>query len=253
MAKRSKTAPRTADEHADPLHAGDLAGFISRRDELAKRLAKDGDEAAAKAVRALRKPSKVAWAINQISHSEPELRDRLLQAGAALRDAQTRQTSATERDAVDELVLAAQRLAEAEDMPLSQVGTDRARQTLHAVALDDAVREGFERGNLTEEHEAVGLGPLAMSSGPGGGAAKRARTVGAQEASKRRREALKAAESDERDRRRDEADAERELDQVSQEADQAQRALKSAREALERARGEAASAAERVEALREQP
>ena len=223
----------------DALYGGDLAGFTARRNELAKRLAKDGDGNGAKAVRALRKPSKVAWAVNQISHGRPELRDRLLEAGAALRDSQgARAESQTERDVVGELVAAAQQLAGKADTPLSQVAVDRVRQTLHSVALDDHVRRQFERGALTEEHEAVGLGPVPVSGAP---------------ARKRSREALKKAEAEERDLRRKLGDAERELDQAKREADQAQRALKAASDALEKAQREAAAGAERAAELQEQP
>ena len=69
----------------DELYVGDFEGFVSRRDELAKGLRADGDSEAANRVRARKKPSRPAWAINQVSAGQPKLRDALLAAGAALR------------------------------------------------------------------------------------------------------------------------------------------------------------------------
>lgn len=69
------------------LYVGDFDGFVARRNELAKHLRADGDPDEADRVKALRKPSRVAWAINQVS-AEKKQRDELLEAGAALRQAQ---------------------------------------------------------------------------------------------------------------------------------------------------------------------
>src|SRR4051794_26860035 len=78
------------DDPADGLYDGDAADFIARRDALAKQLKKDGDKEGAAAVKALRKPSAAAWAINQVAQAKPDLVDELLRAGVRLYDAQSR-------------------------------------------------------------------------------------------------------------------------------------------------------------------
>ena len=70
------------------VFVGDFEGFVARRNALAKRLRADGDQGAGDRVRGLKKPSRVAWAINQVSARGGKPRDELLDAGAALREAQ---------------------------------------------------------------------------------------------------------------------------------------------------------------------
>jgi hypothetical protein len=67
-----------------------LDEFTSARNELARRLKKDGDSGAADEIRALGKPSVSAWTINQLSRREPAAVRDLLSAGDAVREAQKR-------------------------------------------------------------------------------------------------------------------------------------------------------------------
>jgi hypothetical protein len=259
VVKKRKTGA-SAKAATDALYRGDFAGFIGRRNELAKRLQRDGDAEVAKAVRALRKPTAAAWAVNQLSHDKPELRERLLEAGTALRDAQgklvagkassekARQAAREEREAVAELVEAAERLADSGDTPLSQAALDRIRQTLHAVALDEEVRRQFERGRLTEEHEAVGLGPVPLAKAPT--ARTKSERPEDRDDAKRKRDELRAAESEEREMRRKRTAAERELERKRREADRAQEALQVAADALEEIEEQLAAAAQRAQRLR---
>jgi hypothetical protein len=60
------------------LYALPLDEFTRERDELAKRLRADGDRDAAAAVKALKKPSVAAWAVNQVRRDRPEDMRRLL-------------------------------------------------------------------------------------------------------------------------------------------------------------------------------
>src|SRR5690349_5308895 len=78
MAKAAEQPP------GDALFDAPLGEFLKERDALAKALAAKGDTAAAKAVRALRKPSPVAWAINQAARQSPVSVERVLEASAAL-------------------------------------------------------------------------------------------------------------------------------------------------------------------------
>ena len=56
----------------DRLYSLPLAEFTPERNELAKRLRKDGDTDAAAAVKALKKPSVAAWAVNQVQRDRPD-------------------------------------------------------------------------------------------------------------------------------------------------------------------------------------
>ena len=57
----------------DDLFALPPAEFIAARDALAKRLKADGDATRAAEVKALRRPSVAAWAVNQVARRKPEL------------------------------------------------------------------------------------------------------------------------------------------------------------------------------------
>lgn len=78
------------------MSATDLAGlyreppetFIARRDALVRELKEAGDDAAAAAVKKLRRPTVAAWALNRLSADDPERVDELLASGQALSAAQ---------------------------------------------------------------------------------------------------------------------------------------------------------------------
>ena len=62
----------------DRLYALPREEFTPQRDELAKRLREEGDRDGAAAVKALRKPTIAAWAVNQVQRDRPdEVRDEL--------------------------------------------------------------------------------------------------------------------------------------------------------------------------------
>jgi hypothetical protein len=95
-------------------------GFVAARDALAARLRDEGRDDEARAVKGLRKPTVVAWALNRLSVDEPDGVRRLLDAGAEVRAAQQaalsskrgaterlRAAGVTRRAAISELVAAA--------------------------------------------------------------------------------------------------------------------------------------------------
>lgn len=161
----------------DELYGLPLDRFIPERGALVKALRADGrrDEAAAAA--ALRKPSVAAWAVNQLVRSQPAGVQALCAAGDELRDAQARLLAGSgdgkslraanerEREAVDELVRAAQGLLSSDGHELSPPVVERVADTLHAAALDEAAREQVRDGRLERELRHVGLG-LGESADP---------------------------------------------------------------------------------------
>src|SRR5919204_6251280 len=137
----------------DDLYGLPLEEFTAQRDALAKQLRKDGDGEAAARVKALRKPTLAAWAVNQVIRTQPKAARELAAAGEALRKAQSalvsgkgsadklRAASDRERAAVDDLLEAARGLLSASGSILSEAGLEKVSETLHAAAGDDDTRE----------------------------------------------------------------------------------------------------------------
>ena len=73
---------------ADDLYALPPGEFTRARDERAKALRKEGKREEADAVKALRKPTVAAWALNQLARRRAKDVERLLTAGEKLRAAQ---------------------------------------------------------------------------------------------------------------------------------------------------------------------
>ena len=248
-------ARKDLEAELDELYRGDPGSFVERRRELAKSCRAAGEQELAAEVAALRKPTRGAWAINQLGAST---RDRLLAAGQVLRDEQERLVSGDgspgelraaqdgEREAVQGALLALE-----DAWQLSAAGVERARQTLHAVALDPEVRELFVNRRLTSSHEAAGLGalPTAAPAGKRKGPAREAgqATRRAAKARERLRAVEEAAQQSDRERR----EAERAVDDAVEDAEEAQRGLARARAALEKARRRADAAHSRLDRLRD--
>src|SRR5213593_1942479 len=103
----------------DELYGLPLEEWTRARNDLAARLKKAHQSEQAEQVRSLRKPSVVAWAVNQLARREPKRVEALLRAGERLRAAQEQAlrgraaaadvnaTARAERDAVRDLVASA--------------------------------------------------------------------------------------------------------------------------------------------------
>jgi hypothetical protein len=70
------------------LFQGSPEGFVAARDALAAALRDDGRTDEASAVKRLRKPTVVAWALDQLATRDPDGVQELLAAGAEVRSAQ---------------------------------------------------------------------------------------------------------------------------------------------------------------------
>jgi hypothetical protein len=163
VAARGKVVEETADE----LYALPPGEFTRARDERAKALRKEGRRDEADAVKALRKPTVAAWALNQLARRRPKEVERLLSAGEDLRAAQEellaggdrkafQSAASTERDEVAKLAREATELAaEAGERPGTGLN-EKVAETLHAAALDEETAEELRAGRLVREREAVG-------------------------------------------------------------------------------------------------
>jgi len=157
------------DAELDELYGLPLEDWTKARNDLAARLKKAHQGEQAEEVRTLRKPSLVAWTINQLARREERALAELLAAGDRLRSAQAdalrgrggaaevSRASAAEREAVRRLVTAARELL---GDRASAATLDRVSQTLRAAAIDEAARPALERGRQQEEVSGVGFGPL---------------------------------------------------------------------------------------------
>jgi hypothetical protein len=252
-------------EIADRLYSLPLDEFTSERDAAAKALRREKERDAAAEVGKLPKPSAGAWAVNAIAREQPDLRDELLAAGEALRDAQDsalagegpralRDATARERAAVDAMLAAAAKLSPG-GRKLSGTALDKLRQTLHAAASDDDVRAAIAAGRLVRDAEGGGAWAFGIEAPPPKPARKRTKARDkadeTDKADEAERAAREQAEREEAERRREieaqlkEANAERRARE--RELDRAERAAERARERLERAEEAAAEAREHVD------
>jgi hypothetical protein len=156
----------------DRLYSLPLAEFTPERDELAKRLRKEGDADAAAAVKALKKPSVAAWAVNQVQRDRPDEVRELIDVTEELHRVYAKLSSAGARERLEEaaemqrklirsLVRCASQLLEAGGHAPSDATLQKVADTLRAAALDEEVREQLARGRVVKEQRAAGLGPLA--------------------------------------------------------------------------------------------
>jgi hypothetical protein len=249
--------------------------FVATRDEVARRLRREGDTEAARRVKALRRPSLSAWAVNQLARSQQRALEGLLAAGERLRAAhqaalaggdaaELRSATRAEREAVAGLVSAAlDRLREA-GHPTTETTRDRIAATLHAGAASPEAADLVRHGRLTADLDPSGFGaaPGGPAAAPGRPAAAPGRPATGAEvdgdraaaaeddvaARRARRAAAVAARDDARKRARLAADqavlATRQAERLGRLADQAEREAR-------RARSTAAAAIEAASTARE--
>ena len=232
----------------DELYGAPLDEFVSRRDALARSLRKEGKREEADGVKALRKPSVAAWAVNVLAREEREAVDELLAAGERLHAAHAelldggdpgavQEAASAERAAVEGLVAAARGVLADAGRPATDATLDRVRDTLHAAASDDTVRELVRAGRVVEDAEATGFALAGLSPGKGAKRPAAARPRKADRAAARRKEAaerVKQAQAELAEAEGAVREAERALTRAEKEADRRRGALERAERALER-------------------
>lgn len=158
---------RTGVRETSELYAAPLAEFIQRRDHLAARLRIARRPADAAAVRRLRKPTKLVWAINQLAHQAPGEVGAFLDGAQRVRRAQVRggedldQALAAQRAALQRLTARATKILAAagttSDAPLLR----RLTTTLLAAGADEQRHPELREGRLGGELPAPGFDALA--------------------------------------------------------------------------------------------
>lgn len=201
-------ASSSLDQRIDQLYRSDRARFVEGRDALAKELKSRGDREAAERVRALRKPTKAAWALNLVAHSQPDRVAELRDAGRALREAQDRAVEGGGheqlREATELRRAVIHALTEAAVEQAGDAQRDQIAATLEASSVDAAVGDELRAARLTTDHRPPsgvgGLAELLAASETGGRRPDRVRVrqltadlVKADEQLQRQRAALKRA------------------------------------------------------------
>jgi hypothetical protein len=223
-----------------------LDQFVATRDQLARRLRAAGDRATARQIAGLRRPPVSAWAANQLAHAAPNAMAELLDAGAALRQAQQdalagqpgaarqlRTATAHLRATITRLSQRAETLLVRSGHAASDATLSRLAATLQAAATgDEATRAALAQGRLPGDLDPAGFG-LDVVPAP-------AEPAGPADAAP----AAPAVPVDRADARRERAraTARRALEQTRQAAEQAQAVLDQAH-ALASSRQQAADEA----------
>ena len=140
-----------ADDVADQLYGLPLEEFTRARNDAAGELRKAGRREDADAVKALRKPTAAAAAVNRLVREHRDDVEAFLAAAEKLREAQfggkgdLAAATKRERDALAKL---------------ARAGGAAVRQSLEAAAVDDDAASQLLEGRLTLELEPRGFGTL---------------------------------------------------------------------------------------------
>jgi hypothetical protein len=136
--------------------------FTAARDRLAKELSGRGDKDGARRVRALRRPTAAAWAVNQVVRRDRKRLERLIAVGEEIRTAQRRAASglsaggfakgvAERRAMVSELAQAAAEVLRGAGREPTQSHLDAVGSTFEAAASDPRSAESVRSGRLSKE------------------------------------------------------------------------------------------------------
>jgi hypothetical protein len=212
------------DEVADRLYGLPPEEFTRERDVAVRELKADGRSEDAAEVKALRKPTAAAAAVNRLVRDQRADVDRFLAANSSLRDAQLagkgdlEAATSQQRQALERLV---------------QEGGEHVRQSLAAAAVDDEAAVELLAGRLVRELEPRGFGTLLAHAPPRSRAPKPKPTPPPKpEVDPKAREVLRAAEATLVARLGDEKEAERQLAKARGEVEKARTAVERARRAL---------------------
>ena len=164
----------------DRLYAAPLEQFVSTRRELVAALRASGELAASKVIASAEKPTRTAWALNQVARRRPELfralfdaRDRANQAQKHGDAEQVRATVREFRDRLADAVNGAREAAAETGFSFNAAQARRIAETLQAAGgAGSEARAGLLAGRLAHD---VGLeDPFAgLEAGPQRGRERR--------------------------------------------------------------------------------
>lgn len=246
-------APRKISPDAEIQHLYRLPAeeFTPVRNELAKRLRKEGRKDAAAEVQALPKPTPSAWAVNALFERQPQKMEALLGAGKRARAAQREAVSGRGAEALRESIRAARALSDElrweagqilaeQGKPPSRIMVERIAANLQALAFSPAASEAASRGWIDRDLEPPGfevLAGLQVAGAPVVDLAARREAKGKADEEKER-----PARAAKQEARRHGGAAEKaRRERQEREAERLRKQIEAAEEKLERARAEADS------------
>lgn len=155
-------------EAAGELYRVPPSEFVQTRRRLAEAAAAAGDGAAAKRIKALRRPTVSAWAVNLLVRERAELVTELLELGEEIRRSWTEGQDPARFDrlrnrAVAEAVRAAEALVEAAGRPLGEQAAHEVEETLQAAVVDAEVAGEVASGRLTHPRSHAGFATSGLS------------------------------------------------------------------------------------------
>src|SRR6266567_5488312 len=240
------------EEVIDLLYALPLEEFTRERNQAERELRKAGQRGQAEQVKAVRKPTAAAAAVNHFVHAHRAQVEGFLQAAATLRDAQVAGKG--------DLGAAAQ--AEREELEkLVRLGGEAVRPTLQAAAVDDNTARDLLEARLVREPEPAGFGTLLAHAPPAAsnstsrakrksaGANRSASKPPATKAAPPRDREAKHARPDDRAARRRLQETKRMLTAAAAEERQARRRWTQAQRELERAQASVEKAQHELDRL----
>jgi hypothetical protein len=242
------------------LYRGPLNDFVPRRDACAKQLRAAGDRMGADRIKALRKPSRIAWALNAAAATEHYA--KLVESVNATISAQSRGGDARSamnglREAVRAFAIHAAYIAAEQGQKLDRSAVVSA---VFAVLGDNAAFDSLHRGELADVPEAGGLDvlatitppPLTVSSNPDRLATEAAAgTPGTAQRTRREEAALARAEAQLAELRAQTDEALRALNHAQSELDAAERRLAEATSAVSAAQARQRAAAAGAQTARD--
>lgn len=158
--------------------------FVQTRRRLADAAQAGDDEAAAKRIRALRRPTVSAWAVNLLVREQGDLVGELLELGEEIRRGWAEGEEPARFDrvrnlAVAEAVRVAGVLVEATGRPLGEQAAHEVEETLQAAIVDADAAEEVRSGRLTHPRSHAGFAvpeaPAPGEAAPAAGEQARAR------------------------------------------------------------------------------
>jgi hypothetical protein len=155
-------------ELADGLYAQAPTAFTGARDAAAKALA---DKDLARQVKALRKPSVAAWAVNLLVRREAGQIDQVFELAAGLRAAaasldgdELRTLTRQRRQLTAALTTTARSLARECDVKLTSAVADQVEGMLNAAMLDPVAADVVRSGLVVTAFTSTGLSELDLSA-----------------------------------------------------------------------------------------
>jgi hypothetical protein len=160
-------------EIADRLYAEPLGDFTPSRDAAAKAAGsgEDGDKELAARVKALKKPSIAAWAVNVLVRRESEQIDQVLALGESLRAAaesmsgeDLRALTRQRRQLTNALAGTARDLAREQDVRLTSAVVDQVEGMLTAAMLDPVAAQVVRSGLVLAAFTSTGVSEVDVDA-----------------------------------------------------------------------------------------